>query len=522
MSYSRRQLYALGEPLGECVTKKKLGGGYIAGGGGSAAPTTQTVNQNTVPDWAQPYAQQSLAKAQALTNTPYQQYQGPMVADFSDMQKQAFTGLAGMQNPGQTAQASDMAANAYNKAGSLGSNYANPQFQNYGLSYLNASPQNMQSAQLGNASTFGGSSFQGPGNVGAQRVSTGAFTQPDVAGSYMSPYQQNVTDFQKQQAIQDYSRQLPGMGAAAANAGALGGSRQAVVTSEGQRNLTNQLAGIQALGTQNAYAAGQQAFQSDQARQLQAQQANQQSGLQAQLANQSMGYNTALQNASFGQQAGLANQAAQNQYGLQQGQFNQAANAQNASQGLQASIANQGAFGQMQGLGAQQNLAANQQNMSNAQYQSGLGLQGLQQQLAASNQLGALGQNQYTQNMGLNAAQQSAGAQQQALMQQIYGNNYQQFMNQQNQPYSQLGFMSDIVHGTPSANSGQAIYQAPPTGANQLLGYGLGAAGIGSLYNSATKGFKKGGRIKAYKKGGLVMGDGLAKLALHIVMGEAA
>jgi hypothetical protein len=230
----------------------------------------------------------------------------------------------------------------------------------------------MQSAQLGNASTFGGSSFQGPGNVDAQRVSTGAFNQPDVAGSYMSPYQQNVTDFQKQQAIQDYSRQLPGMGAAAANAGAFGGSRQAIANSEGQRNLTNQLAGIQATGSQNAF-----------------------------------------QNAQQAQQFG-----------------------------------------------------------------SNLGLQGLQLAGQNASTLGNLGQNAYAQNMGINAAQQQAGAQQQAQTQQGLSQNYQDFLNQQNYPYKQLGFMSDILRGTPASAGASTMYQAPPSNMAQFgnaAQLGLGA-----------------------------------------------
>jgi len=41
MSYSRRQLEALGEPLGESVTRKE-GGRIIYGGGGSSAPEKQT------------------------------------------------------------------------------------------------------------------------------------------------------------------------------------------------------------------------------------------------------------------------------------------------------------------------------------------------------------------------------------------------------------------------------------------------------------------------------------------------
>ena len=50
MYYSKRQLYALGEPLGESVTQRKAGGGMIyGGGGGSPAPSgpTNTTVTNT-------------------------------------------------------------------------------------------------------------------------------------------------------------------------------------------------------------------------------------------------------------------------------------------------------------------------------------------------------------------------------------------------------------------------------------------------------------------------------------------
>jgi hypothetical protein len=125
---------------------------------------------------------------------------------------------------------------------------------------------------------------------------------------------------------------------------------------------------------------------------------------------------------------------------------------------MQAQFANQGAYGQMQGLGMQQNLSANQQAMQNAQLraQYGLsgqqageqsrqfganyGLQNRQQALAAAGQLGTLGQQQYAQQMGINSAQQQAGAQMQAQEQQGLSNRYQDFLNQQNYPYKQLGF----------------------------------------------------------------------------------
>lgn len=50
MSYSRRQLYALGEPLGDSVTKTKPGGGYLCGDGGKGGESksdSSTTSTNT-------------------------------------------------------------------------------------------------------------------------------------------------------------------------------------------------------------------------------------------------------------------------------------------------------------------------------------------------------------------------------------------------------------------------------------------------------------------------------------------
>lgn len=46
MSYSKRQLYAAGMPLGESVTRAKLGGGYICGGGGGSSSKQSSSNQD--------------------------------------------------------------------------------------------------------------------------------------------------------------------------------------------------------------------------------------------------------------------------------------------------------------------------------------------------------------------------------------------------------------------------------------------------------------------------------------------
>jgi len=409
-------------------------------------PSSVSQTTSNIPPELMPYTTRNLGKAEALTDinqNPYQTYQGNRVADFNPLQNQAFTNVAGMTTNTGTGNAMNQTQDAYNRSANAGpynaQNFGNqygsgPQFQNMGLGYLSANAQN-----------FGQQSAQ----------------------DYMSPYQQNVTDFQKQEAVKDYSRQVPGMNAQASGAGAFGGTRQALVAAEGQRNLQNQLGGIQAAGSQNAYLNAQQQFNADQARQMQAQ------------------------------------------------------------------FANQGAYGQMQGLGMQQNLAGNQQAMQNAaqraqyglagqqageasrQFGANYGLQNRQQALAAAGQLGTLGQQQYGQQMGINAAQQQAGAQMQALDQQGLSNRYQDFLNQQNYPYKQLGFMSDLIRGVPISGGSTSVYQAPPSAANQLMGYGLGAYGLNKVFNSA-----EGGSIKGYKKGGVVKNDaGLAELALHQVMG---
>lgn len=69
-------------------------------------------------------------------------------------------------------------------------------------------------------------------------------------GAYMSPYQQQVTDIQKREA----GRQSGVMGtiqqAQAAQAGAFGGSRDAIMRAERERNLGQQMGDIQARGDQ--------------------------------------------------------------------------------------------------------------------------------------------------------------------------------------------------------------------------------------------------------------------------------
>jgi hypothetical protein len=153
---------------------------------------------------------------------------------------------------------------------------------------------------------------------------------------------------------------------------------------------------------------------------------------------------------------------------------------------------------------ARQNAA--QLNAQQGQFGAGLGLQGLQTALTGANALGNLGGAQYQQNMGINALQNQYGLQQQAQMQRDIDTKYQDFLNYQNYPYKQLGFMSDIIRGAPLTQTGSALYQAPPSNAQNIMSLGLGAAGIAKVAGMANGGvaMSKGGGLGALAMNNLV------------------
>ena len=289
------------------------------------------------------------------------------------MQQQAFEGAAGMQPSQQVGLGSGIAGMA-------------------GLGALNTNYQ--------------GRNFRG-----------GQFTN-QAAEDYMSPYTQNVVDYQKAQAVRDFQMAQPMRQAQAVQQGAFGGSRSAIIDAEAQRSLNSQLQGITATGQQAAFQNAQQQFNADQARRLEAQRMGEQS----------------------------------------------------------------------------------------RQYGAGLGMQGLQTGLQAAGQLGQLGQTEYGQKMGINQLQSAYGQQQQQQAQRPLDMAYQDFINQQNYPYKQLGFMSDMIRGLPlGQQSTSSVYQGSGSTMGQLAGIGMGAYGLSKMgmFDSPAPGKAEGG-ITGYADGGEV------------------
>jgi len=150
----------------------------------------------------------------------------------------------------------------------------------------------------------------------------------------------------------------------------------------------------------------------------------------------------------------------------------QATGSQNAfQQGMQQFNVEQGA-----------NQAAANLNAQQGQFGAGLGLQGLQTALQGAQQLGNLGQTQFGQNRDVINLQNQFGGQQQQQAQNILNNQYQDFLNYQNYPYKQLGFMSDMLRGLPLTQQSATMYQPSPGFAQQAVGLGTAALGASRLF----------------------------------------
>ena len=214
---------------------------------------------------------------------------------------------------------------------------------------------------------------------------------------------------------------------------------------------------------------------------------------QADIARQAQGAQAARAGAFGGSGDYLMRAQAANSLARQKGDI-QATGLQNAY----TAAMNQ--FNAQQG----QNQAAAQLNAQQQQFGAGLGLQGLQAANQSAAALGNLGNLQYQQNMGINALQNQYGLQQQAQMQKDIDTKYQDFLNYQNYPYKQLGFMSDIIRGAPLTQTGSSVYQAPPSTAQNIASLGLGAAGIAKVAGMADGGVTRSGGLGALALNNLV------------------
>jgi hypothetical protein len=98
--------------------------------------------------------------------------------------------------------------------------------------------------------------------TGAGAMGLGALNSmlsPEQTQMYMSPYEQNVIDVNKAEALRDAQKGLLANNLAAPRQGTYGGARQLLAQTEMDRNLQTKLGNIQATGMQSAFDAAQKA-----------------------------------------------------------------------------------------------------------------------------------------------------------------------------------------------------------------------------------------------------------------------
>jgi len=176
-----------------------------------------TGRESSLSNWAGPYVTDMLGRGQALAQTPYQAYTGPLTAGYTAPQTAAFSGIAGLAVPTE---------------------------------------------QMG-------------------AFTPTSFTAQGTAQQYMSPYLQAALNPQLDEARRQAQISRLEDATRLTKAGAFGGSRQAIMESEGQRNLLRNLADITGTGYQRAFEQAQQQFNTEQGRQQAAQELVNRYGLEA-------------------------------------------------------------------------------------------------------------------------------------------------------------------------------------------------------------------------------------------------
>jgi hypothetical protein len=138
------------------------------------------------------------------------------------------------------------------------------------------------------------------------------------------------------------------------------------------------------------------------------------------------------------------------------------------------------------------------QNAQQAQqFGSSLGLQGAGQAIQGAGQMANIGTQQFGQQKDTLNLQNQFGGQQQANEQAKLGYNMQDYTQQQQYPYQQLSFLSNIMHGLPTGNV-QTMYGMQPTTAQSIGSLGMGAYGMSQLMRA------DGGTVSSYADGGSV------------------
>ncbi len=553
-------------------------------GGGGGGVQESVVTQTNLPEYAEPFFQELLGRTVYESTRPYEAFPGKRIAEFDPFEQYGMQGMAEMAQAGtpqQITDASNIAANVGFQDVGMGMDIAGgfrPQMQysgyragdidaGYDAGFLG---QGYDAGQRGvgyQAGTFdpgyqarerqsgfdmgplesgyqaGGfdpgyqardiqSQYTGEMDLGSG-FQAGTIADPATIEEYMNPYQQLVTDIEKREAQRQSDIQGANISQQAASSGGLGGYREAIMQSERERNLGQQLADIQTRGGQAAFDQAQQAFEADRAARLQEAQYGLTAAGQADAARQAQEQfrqsafgqtaDVAAQREQFQQQAfqaaeqarqraaemGMTAQQQEDAARQAQERFQQDQFSQNEQMRLAQQQENRAVFQAQEnarqeaarlGLNAQDiqervNQAENEarmraraENAQLAETRARLGFAGMEadratrgQQLDASRLLGQLGTDEQRMAFERLRNLQAAGEIRRGSQQRGLDLGYQDFLRQQAFPREQLAFFSQMLQGLPVTPGTSTATFGGPSDAQQLLGAGIGGVG---LYNA--------------------------------------
>jgi len=211
------------------------------GTAGSSLPAAGGTSTQGLAPWAAGYITDYLGKAQALANTPYQTYKGPLTAGASDLQTKAFQGIGNLSVPNQ-----------------------------------------------GMYTPVGGT-FASPGDITVGGAGSGAGGQgSSQVQQYMNPYLEAVLNPQLDALRRQNQIAQNAIGAKFAGSGAFGGGRQAIGQAQSNAELARSLNQTVGQGYANAFDAAQQQFNTEQQRKIQEAQFGADFGLKGLAANRDL------------------------------------------------------------------------------------------------------------------------------------------------------------------------------------------------------------------------------------------
>ena len=482
------------------------------GKGSSQAPADQTVRQTNLPEYADPYFRRMLQGAEEATmpftedlsqpiyddagnitgfgqKSTYQPYQGERIAPsemYGDIQasRSMIRGIAQRGIPGmKEAMAAQREGMGAQREG-MGVQREGMDVTRRGIGFTEEGIGRLRDiGQYGTGDfsqydQFERSKFDPYSKFRQANYTEYGFQQPDMftgesVGQYMSPYMQNVVDVQKQQAQLDFDRSQAGRDAAAVQAGAFGGSRQAVGDYLAQEGLARQMGDIQATGQQQAFEQAARMFGEDRAAQMEMER---------------------LRGAELARvQAGRAGELGR----VQTGEASELGRVQAARAGEQSRLDAlraaelgrvQQAIEQSRQFGAGQALAAEQAAMQGAG-QLGTMAQGLG---GLGMNVGQLGMNvgQLGQSLaGLGERQRAADIQGAQLLETVGRDiraedqarldlSYEDFQRQRDYPIQQYERMAGILRGVPVTPNVEQQRMVNYNPVQQALGAGISALGL--------------------------------------------